>query len=81
MFEEESLHCSKNTTGTTLVLEYRIVHFLIEIKALSPGWMKARCTVPEKKCFDSLRLLRSQGGRRATLHTATTRLIRVLLSQ
>ena len=60
MLEEESLHCRKNAAGATLVLEYRIVHFLIEVEALRPGRVEAWRSIPEEKRFDPGCLLRSQ---------------------
>ena len=61
MLEEESLHCGENATGATLVLEYRIMHFLIEVEALRPGRVEARRSIPEEKLFDTGCLL---GGQR-----------------
>ena len=60
MLEEESLHRGENTTGATLVLEYSIVHLLVEVESLSPGRVEAWRSVPEEKRFDSRCLLRSQ---------------------
>ena len=51
MFEEEGLHSGQYTTWPALVLVNRIVHLLIEVEALCPGWLETWCSIPEKKCF------------------------------
>jgi hypothetical protein len=60
MFEEECLHCGQDATGTTFILEYRIVHFLVEVEALGPARVEAWSPVPEQEFFDARCFFRGQ---------------------
>lgn len=57
MLEEKGLHCGKDSTGSSLFLEYTVFQFLVEEESLFPRVVKMTLSVLEKQIIDGDALL------------------------
>ena len=60
MFQEEGLYGGKYATRPTLILEYRIVHLLVEVEALRPRRVETSFLISKEKLLDPLGVLWGQ---------------------